>query len=156
WSTPAALAAKQATTEIPIVMGSIADPVAVGVVAGLARPGSNITGFSSQNFELEEKRFELLRVLVPALRRIVLLSNAGNPYSTLALKRVIELATPADLTVEAINIDEAGGLESAFERLHRARPDGVLVPGVPALLIHHRQIVEFMAAHSIPAVYPWP
>src|SRR4029079_19348453 len=67
WGTPAALAAKRATSTIPIVMGAIGDPVRVGGVSNLARPGANITGFSSLTFEMEEKRLELLRELVPAL-----------------------------------------------------------------------------------------
>ena len=66
WGTPATLAAKQATATIPIVIGSIGDPVLVGVVPNLAHPGGNVTGFASQSFELEEKRFELLRELIPA------------------------------------------------------------------------------------------
>src|SRR6266446_1815740 len=65
WGTPAALAAKRATATVPIVMGAIGDPVAAGVVSKLARPGGNVTGFASQNLQLEEKRFELLRELVP-------------------------------------------------------------------------------------------
>jgi ABC-type uncharacterized transport system substrate-binding protein len=88
WGTPATLAAKQATATIPIVMGSVADPVAVGVVPNLAHPGGNATGFSSQNFELEEKRFELLRELVPGMTRIVMLGNIGNLYADLAVKRL--------------------------------------------------------------------
>src|SRR5262249_26775689 len=92
WSTPAALAAKQATTSIPVVMGAIADPLGVGVVANLARPGGNVTGFSTQNFELEEKRLELLRELVPGLTRIAALGNANNPYVTNAATRLTGLA----------------------------------------------------------------
>jgi putative tryptophan/tyrosine transport system substrate-binding protein len=72
WGTSATLAAKQATATTPIVMGSVADPVAVGAVSNLAHPDGNVTGFSSQNFELEEKRFELLREIVPGIARIVI------------------------------------------------------------------------------------
>jgi putative ABC transport system substrate-binding protein len=143
WSTPAALAAKQATTKIPIVLGAIADPVGFGVVAGLARPGGNITGFSSQNFELEAKRYELLRELVPGLTRIAMLGNSANPYSVMAVKQVTDLAKRA-------------GIESGLERLREARPDGALLPGVPALLVYRERITAFMADNRIPAVYPWP
>src|ERR1700738_2916361 len=79
WGTPAALAAKQATTTIPIVMGSIADPVSVGVVSNLARPEGNITGFSSQNVDLEVKRLELLKDLLPRLGLAGGLCNAAHP-----------------------------------------------------------------------------
>src|SRR5205807_1505596 len=80
WSTPAVLAAKRATTTIPIVMAAIADPVGVGAVASLARPGGNVTGFSTQNFELEAKRLELLREIVPNMVRVALLANTTNSY----------------------------------------------------------------------------
>lgn len=156
WSTPAVLAAKRATTKIPIVMGAIADPVGVGAVSGLARPGGNVTGFSSQNFELEEKRFELLHELVPGLGRLVMLGNASNRYSALAMKRIEGLAEAAGLNFEGVDIDAPGGLESVFERLSRTHPDGVLVPGVPVLLLYRERITAFMAASRIPAVYPWP
>jgi len=84
WGTPATLAAKQATSTIPIVMGSIGDPVTVGVVSNLAHPGGNVTGFVSQAFLIEEKRFELLHELVPGMTRVVMLGNIGNLYADLA------------------------------------------------------------------------
>jgi ABC-type uncharacterized transport system substrate-binding protein len=156
WGTPAALAAKQATTAIPVVMATIADPVGVGVVTSLSRPGGNITGFSSQNYELEEKRFELLRELVPGLRSLVILGNAANPYSRIALARVGNLAAAAGLRFEGVNLDEAGGLDGALDKLRRAKPEGVLVAAVPALFPLRKPIVEFVADNRIPAVYPFP
>jgi putative ABC transport system substrate-binding protein len=156
WSTPAVLAAKRVTTKIPIVMGAIADPVGVGVVSGLARPGGNVTGFSSLNFELEGKRLELLHELIPGMARVVVLGSAANPYSALAFNQIKKLATSLGVSCEDFDIDDAGGLESVLERLGRAHPDGVLVPGVPALLVYRERITAFMAANRIPAVYPWP
>jgi putative ABC transport system substrate-binding protein len=156
WSTPAVLAAKRATTKIPIVMGAIADPVGVGAVSGLARPGGNVTGFSSQNFELEEKRLELLHELVPGIARVVMLGNAANQYSAKATRRVEGLAQAAGLDFAAVDMDAAGGLENVLERLRSAQPDGVLVPGVPVFLLYSEPITAFMAANRIPAVYPWP
>jgi len=155
WSTPAVLAAKQATATIPIVMAAVADPVAIGAVSGFAHPGGNITGFSTQNFELEEKRFELLRELVPGLGRMVMLGNAANPYSALAMKRVKGLAETAGLNFEGVDIDSAGGLEGGLDKVRRARPNGVLVAAVPALFPYRKPIVEFMAANRLPAVYPF-
>jgi len=154
WSTPAVLAAKRTTTKIPIVMGAIGDPVGVGAVSSLAHPGGNVTGFSTQNFELEEKRFELLRELVP-LAHIAMLGNAANPYSALAMKHVRRLAEAAGLNFEAVNIDEAGGLDGGLDKLRGAHPDGVLVTAAPALLPSRKLIVGFMAANRLPAVYPF-
>jgi len=153
WSTPAVLAAKRASTVIPIVMAAVADPVVIGAVSSLAHPGGNITGFSTQNFELEEKRFELLHEIVPGLGRMVMLGNAANPYSALAMKRVENLADAAGVIFGGVDIDAAGGLESGLDKVRRARPDGVLVTAVPALFPYRRPIVEFMAANRLPAVY---
>jgi putative tryptophan/tyrosine transport system substrate-binding protein len=155
WSTPAVLAAKRATTAVPIVMAAVADPVAIGAVSSLARPGGNITGFSTQNFELEEKRFELLRQLVPGMSRIVMLGNAANPYSAVAMKRIKGLAETAGLNFQGIDIDATGGLDSGFDEVRRVLPDGVLVAAVPALYPYRKPIVEFMAAYRLPAVYPF-
>jgi putative tryptophan/tyrosine transport system substrate-binding protein len=88
WGTPAAIAAKQATGTIPIVMGAIGDPVSVGLVSGLARPEGNITGFATLSVDLEGKRLELLKDLLPQLARVGILANAANPYSEAALKIV--------------------------------------------------------------------
>src|SRR5262249_41432032 len=79
WGTPAALAAKQATRTIPVVMGAIGDPVSVGIVSNLARPDGNITGFAAQNVDLEGKRLELLKDFLPHLSRVGILANSGNP-----------------------------------------------------------------------------
>jgi putative ABC transport system substrate-binding protein len=155
WGTPAVLAAKRATTTIPIVMATIADPVGVGAVASLAHPGGNVTGFSSQNFELEEKRFELLRELVPGLRAVAMLGNAGNPYSVIARRRIGELSKAAGLRFAEVNLDEAGGLEGGLDKLRGAHPDGVLIAAAPALFPYRKPIVEFMAANRIPAIYPF-
>jgi putative ABC transport system substrate-binding protein len=157
WGTPATLAAKQATATIPIVMGAIGDPVAVGVVPNLAHPGGNVTGFSSQSFELEEKRFELLRELVPGMTRVVMLGNIGNLYADLAMQRLRTLANAARLTFDPVKIEAAKGLESGFDAVRQAHPDGVLVVAVPPFNIPrvYRPMVAFMAANRLPAIYAY-
>ena len=117
WGTPAALAAKMASVTVPIVMAAIADPVGVGAVSNLARPGGNVTGFSTQNYELEEKRLELLRELVPGAARIVALGNAANPYVAIAANRLAGLAAAGKLEFRAIQADAAKGVDEAFSRL---------------------------------------
>jgi putative tryptophan/tyrosine transport system substrate-binding protein len=155
WGTPATLAAKQATATIPIVIGSIGDPVTVGVVPNLAHPGGNVTGFASQSFELEEKRFELLRELVPGMTRIVMLGNVGNLYADLAIKRLEPLVEAAGLKFEGVKIDAENGLERGLDAVRRARPDGVLVAAVSAFYTPriYRPMVAFMAANRLPAIY---
>jgi putative ABC transport system substrate-binding protein len=155
WGTPATLAAKQATAKIPIVMGSIGDPIAVGAVASLARPGGNVTGFTSQSLELEEKRFELLRDIVPGMKRLVMLGNVGNLYADLAIKRIETLAAADGLKFDAVRIDPVNGLESGLDEVRRAHPDGVLVAAAPAFYIPqvYQPMVAFMAANRLPACY---
>jgi putative tryptophan/tyrosine transport system substrate-binding protein len=155
WGTPATLAAREATATIPIVMGSVGDPVTIGVVPNVARPGGNVTGFSSQSLELEGKKFELLRELVPGMTRIVMLGNIGNLYADLAMKRMETLVEATGLKFEGVKIDAENGLESGFDAVRRARPDGVLVAAVPAFYSPriYRPMVEFMAANRLPTIY---
>jgi putative ABC transport system substrate-binding protein len=157
WGTPAALAAKHATATIPIVMGAIGDPVAAGVVPNLIHPGGNVTGFSSQSFELEEKRFEMLRELVPNMTRLVMLGNIGNAYADLAMKRVKTLVDAVGLKFEGVKIDPTNDLENGFDAVRRARPDGVLVVAVPAFNTPRicRPMAAFMAANRLPAIYAY-
>lgn len=156
WSTPAVLAAKRATTKIPIVMGAIADPLGVGAVTNLARPGGNVTGFSTQNFELEEKRLELLREIVPSATRIVAFGNSNNLYVTNAAKRLTALAAASKLEFLAIEADITRGLDEPFQKLKAFRPDGVIVISSPALFPHRARIVELIAANRLPTIYPFP
>jgi ABC-type uncharacterized transport system substrate-binding protein len=155
WGTPAALAASRATAAIPIVMGAIGDPVAAGVIPNLARPGGNVTGFASQNLELEEKRFEMLRELVPGMARIVMLGNTGNSYVDLAMERIKTLAEAAGLKFDGVKIDPVDGLESGLDAVRRAHPDGVLVAATQAFYFPriYGSIAAFMAANRLPAIY---
>jgi putative ABC transport system substrate-binding protein len=155
WSTPAVLAAKRATAAIPIVMGAIADPVRVGAVANLSRPGGNVTGFSTQNYELEAKRLELLREFVPGMRRIAFLGNTANSYAVNALQQLEAMAERDGLKSDAVMLEMPGGLESGLPLLTRTHPDAVLVVSAPALFPYRQNIVEFMAQHRLPAIYPF-
>jgi putative ABC transport system substrate-binding protein len=98
--TPAAVAAKDATTAIPIVMGAVGDPVSVGIVSNLARPGGNITGFATQNVDLEGKRLELLKDLLPHLSRVGVLANATNPLLTPTLQQLRPVAEALRVTID--------------------------------------------------------
>jgi putative ABC transport system substrate-binding protein len=155
WGTPAVLAAKRATATIPIVMGANGDPVGIGAVASLARPGGNVTGFSTQNLQLEEKRLELLRELVPGLGRVAFLGNVENPYIVAATKHLQTVAEAAGLLADAIALNVPFETEGGLARILRTQPDAVAVMASPALFPYRRPIVEFMAAHRLPAVYPY-
>src|SRR5215210_4874805 len=103
-ATPPVVAAKQATSVIPIVFAAVGDPVGTGLVTSLARPGGNVTGLSLQATDLAGKRLELLREVVPALRRLAILANAGNPVTLPDMREVEAAAGTLGLTVVMVEI----------------------------------------------------
>jgi putative ABC transport system substrate-binding protein len=155
WGAPAALAAKQATTTIPIVMAAIGDPVSVGIVSNLARPDGNITGFATQNLDLEGKRLELLKDLLPDLSRVGILGNATNPFLDVSLKRLRPAAQDLNVILDLFDLRNSDEVEDALLRLEQARPDGVLVAPDLILLTKRREITAAMAKSRLPAVYPF-
>jgi putative ABC transport system substrate-binding protein len=130
--TPQVLATKQTTSAIPIVFARTGDPVANGLVASLARPGGNVTGLSSQGDDLAGKRLELLRDVVPDLRRVAILANVGNPFSVVELGEGQAAARTLGLEFDALEIRRAEDIASAFEAIKgRAEalyvcPDGLV------------------------------
>jgi ABC-type uncharacterized transport system substrate-binding protein len=153
WGTPAALAAKQATTTIPIIMGAIADPVSLGIVSNLARPEGNITGFASQNVDLEVKRLELLKELLPQLARVGILGNAANPFLDVVLKNLRPTAEQLRVGLELVEIHNSDQIEAALVRLDRAHPDAVLVPADNLMLTKRSEIAAALARSKLPAIY---
>jgi ABC-type uncharacterized transport system substrate-binding protein len=115
--TPQVLAAKQATSVIPIVFATAGDPVANGLVASLARPGGNVTGLSLQSNDTAGKRLELLREVVPTLRRLAILANVGNPFSVLELSEAHAAARAVGLEVDTLEIRRPEDIAPAFEAL---------------------------------------
>jgi putative tryptophan/tyrosine transport system substrate-binding protein len=155
WGTPAALAAKQATTSIPVVMGAIGDPVSVGIVSNLARPDGNITGFAAQNVDLDGKRLELLKDLLPDLSRVHMLANSANPMLDVSLRKLRPAAETLRVAVEVFDIQAGGGLEAALLQLAQAHPDAVLVAPDLLLLTRRRDIAAALVKNKLPAVYPF-
>jgi putative ABC transport system substrate-binding protein len=155
WGTQAAVAAKDATTTVPIVMGAIADPVIVGIVSNLARPGGNITGFASQNVDLEGKRLEVLKDLLPHLSRVGVLANVSNPVLTATMQQLRQVGEALKLSIEVFEVHNSGDLQEALGRVQKARPDGMLVAPDLFLLSNRADIAEAMASSRLPAVYPF-
>jgi putative ABC transport system substrate-binding protein len=152
--TAPALAAKTATATIPVVFGVTDDPVALGLVASLARPGGNATGVTFLLAELGGKQLGLLRELVPAATRIGLLVNPGN---TTSKTQAIELATAASAVGAAVEVMHAGDsrqIEAAFATLLRHRADALVVGTDPFLFSRRVQLATLAARHAIPAIYP--
>jgi putative ABC transport system substrate-binding protein len=155
WGTEPTLAAKRATTKIPIVMGAIGDPIAVGVVTNLAKPGGNITGLSALTAALESKRLELLKEIVPNAARAAVLSNPTNRYSPAALENVRESAKKLNVALTMYEARDATSLDAALEALATSRPDGLLVLGDPFLVGQRRWIGDFTLKRRIPSVYTY-
>jgi len=155
WGTPAAFAAKRATTTIPIVLGGIGDVINTGLVSSLARPDANITGFIALNVELEEKRLELLKEVVPSLSRVAVLGNSSNPLNRINLETAHRAAEKLSVAIEGFEVRSSEEVRSALRALVEARPDAALLASDTLLLGERRQIVDTMATSKIPAIYPF-
>jgi putative tryptophan/tyrosine transport system substrate-binding protein len=153
WGTPATLAAKSATATIPIVMAAIGDPVAIGAVSSLARPGGNITGLSTLNTELEDKRLEILKEMVPNLSRLGVLSNAKSAYAIDAVGRLRLGAAAKGFSIEVAEVHDRDDLSTQLRKLADARPDAVVVVADSFLTAHHQRISHAMAENRLPAIY---
>src|SRR5262245_34017039 len=154
--TPGGLAAMQATKTIPIVMASSADPVAAGLVASLARPRENVTGFTILGPELEAKRLELLKQTVPNAARVAILRNPSNP----AVVSYFEATKTAGSTLRIVldpvaEVRRADEFDNAFLAIANARPHALAVLADRFLLAYRRQIVKFAAANQLPSMYPY-
>jgi putative ABC transport system substrate-binding protein len=146
-----ALAAKAATTVIPIVFGLADDPVKIGLVASLARPGGNITGVNFLAAELTEKRLELLRQLLPRSDRIAVLVNpaeAGRTESTIAAAEAA--ARTLGLQIQVFKADTSRQIETAFENMERDRPDALFIGTTPFLSVRNVQLAMLAAFHRLP------
>jgi len=154
WGTPASLAAKAVTQATPIIMIS-GDPIAVGLVPGLAYPGGNVTGLSTLAAELESKRIELIRELLPRLARIAVLSNPTNPYCTVAVESARRGAVALGLQIDVIDIAAVTDLDNAFLKLRNLRPDGVLVVADPFLASQQTRIAPFLIEAGLPSIYTY-
>ena len=155
WGTPAAFAAKRATTTIPIVLGGIGDVINTGLVSNLARPEANITGFIALNVELEEKRLELLKDAVPGLARVAVLGNSLNPLNRINLETAHRAAQKLSVAIEGFEVRSSEEVKSALRALVDASPDAALLASDTLLLSERRQIVDTMASSKIPAIYPF-
>jgi ABC-type uncharacterized transport system substrate-binding protein len=150
-----ALAAKKATTTIPIVMANAGDPVGEGLVASLARPGGNVTGFTSLTFELATKRLEILKDAVPNLASVGLLrGSGGNISSDLQMKYLRPAAVALKLKLEEIETQFASkGLESAFQTAKQKQVGAITTIATRQFFAERKRIVELADKYRLPAVY---
>jgi ABC-type uncharacterized transport system substrate-binding protein len=150
--TPSSLAAKSVTTTIPIVMVSVGDPVAAGLVASLAQPGGNVTGLSNLGLELNTKRLEILKDAVPKLARVGLLKPAGG--SDRQLKDLRPAALALKLKLEEIETQrDAKGLESAFQTAKQKQVGAIMTTTAITFFAERKRIVELAVKYRLPAIY---
>jgi putative ABC transport system substrate-binding protein len=154
WGTPAALAAKRATTRIPIVLVA-GDVLNTGIVSNLARPEANITGFIAVNVELEAKRIELLKDVVPHLTRVAILGNSLNPLNRVNLEIARRTAEKLSVAVETFEVQSSGEVAGALAALTAKRPDAALLASDILLLSERQRIVDTLGASRIPTIYPF-
>ena len=152
--TPSSLAAKSATTTIPIVMAQAGDPVGSGLVASLARPGGNVTGFSNLSFELNTKRLEILKDAVPKLARVGLLRSPRGVLGDLQLVELRSAAVALKLKLEEIETQiDAKGLESAFQTTKQKQVGAIMTISSRPFFAERKRIVELAGKYRLPAIY---
>jgi len=155
-SMAAASAAKRATSTIPIVFMIGSDPIELGLVASLNRPGGNLTGVAYLNVEVAAKRLELLHEFIPAAKSIALMVNPGNPIETAPQIRELQAAARVfGVRVPIVNASNPIEIEAAFETMVKERVDAFQIGVDPLFGSHRDQIVALAARHKLPAIYPW-
>jgi putative ABC transport system substrate-binding protein len=152
-STPATLAAKQATSTIPIVMVAVGDPIRTGLVDNLGRPGGNVTGSSALTVEVSPKRLEIVKQLLPHARRVALLWNPENPANVEISGGLQRAASEMGVTLFPIEVRRPGEFDRAFTAVTKLRPDALIVTGDPMHQLHISRVIDFAARRRLPTVY---
>jgi putative tryptophan/tyrosine transport system substrate-binding protein len=152
-STPGALAAKNATKTIPIVFTSVGDPVGVGLVAGLARPGGNITGLSTLAPDLSGKALELLKETVPKVSRVAVIRNPDNPGKTHSLRETEVAARALQLQLQPLEVRGPDDIEPAFQAARKEQAGGLIVLRDVVTIRQQKRIVELALKNRLPTIY---
>jgi len=153
--TPASLAVKKATTSVPLVMVAVGDPVATGLVASLGRPGGNITGLTSISAEMDGKRLELLREVMPRISHIAVLWNAASPIQVIQERETRAAAQVLGMKSLSLGVRTREEIEDAFAAIVKDRPGALLVLADRLFLYHRARIMSFAAQHHLPGVYAY-
>jgi len=148
---PAALAAKKATTSVPIVFVAVVNPVELGLVASLGRPAGNITGLAYMSADLAGKSLELLAQLVPKLRRVAVLWEDTNPGNLMQLKAAEVAARTLSMQLQAVPVRGPNDFDAAFKTMHGT--DGLLQVAAPLFTTHRARLVGLAATSRLPAIY---
>jgi putative ABC transport system substrate-binding protein len=152
WTTPGARAAKQATTTIPIVIGSAGDLVGQGLVASLARPGGNITGLELEDELLVGKRFELLKAATPALARVAVLVNPSNPGYDRLLRDATVQTSALGLQLQLIEARAADAFDAAFAAMAEHETEALMIVDDPLFIDHRHRLLDLATRYRLPTV----
>jgi putative ABC transport system substrate-binding protein len=152
-TTPGAMAAKRATTTIPVVMTNAGDPVGSGLVSSLAKPGGNITGMSMLNAELGGKRLEILKEVIPRLSRVYSLWNPSNHGNLLIEKNMEPVARALNIRLQSLETRTQSDLDAALKAIQSNRGNALNVVEDPITVDHRQQIAEFAVKNALPAIY---
>ena len=155
-SAPGAVAARNATSTIPVVFVTAGDPVDMGLVTSLARPGGNITGLTTHAPELSGKRLELLKEVVPRITRVAVLWNPSNPSFSEMLKEMQAASMAHALQLQSLEVRSLEDFEAAFESITRGDSHAIIVVSDPLMNTHHRLILDLAVKHRLPAMYGGP
>ena len=150
--TPAALAMKKATTTVPLVMVAVGDPVGTGLVPSLARPGGNLTGLSSVAPDLEGKRLQLLREVVPALSHVAMFINSVNPFHVSSMRQARAAAKAMGIKLQLHDIRKSQDLDDAFAAIRKERPDALLILADRVFLHNRERMMDFTKEQRLPNV----
>jgi putative ABC transport system substrate-binding protein len=150
--TPAATAARQATTEIPIVMFSVGDPVGTGLISSLARPGGNVTGLASGGGELFAKTIELIRDVLPSTKRVAALANTPDPFSRLFVEQIEDAGRTLGVVIQTIKVRGVDELDAAFNAMVKEQADAVIVQ----LSLPRKPILDLALKLRLPLLGPSP
>ena len=150
--TPAALAVKRATTTVPLVMVAVGDPVGTGLVPSLARPGGNLTGLSSIAPDLEGKRLQLLREVVPALSHVAMFINSLNPFHVSSMRQARAAAQAMGIKLQLHDIRKSEDLDDAFAAIRKERPDALLILADRIFLHNRERMMDFTKEQRLPNV----
>jgi putative ABC transport system substrate-binding protein len=152
FATPSTLAAKSATATVPIVMVAVGDPLGVGIVKSLNKPGGNITGLALNNVETAEKRLQFLKEAVPKLSRVTVLANQKNPlFNALHIAQTRKVAERMDIAVEVIELADPERLSDAFVAMTTRHAGGVLVLPDPGFIAHRERIAQLALQYRLPS-----
>ena len=152
---PSALAAKSATSSIPIVFGATSDPIGLGLVSSFNRPGGNVTGMSGFGPTLAGKRLETLKELLPTAALIAYLVNPSNPISEFETREAQAAANPLGIQIHVLHASSEHDLDAAFRDVIKLRADGLVVAGEPYFDSQRDKIVALSKRHAVAASYAW-